>query len=95
MSAQAGIGESSNYPARFFALALTSFAQLVRPPSHTRRAEAARRLAGHALLITAVVGVLVVAFLLALALLASSIPVALPAMFTITMETGQDNRQII
>jgi membrane-associated phospholipid phosphatase len=60
MSAQAGTGESSNYPARFFALVLTSFAQLVRPPSHTRRAEAARRLARHALLIAAVVGVLVV-----------------------------------
>jgi membrane-associated phospholipid phosphatase len=60
MSAQAGVGESSNYPARFFALALTSFARLVRPPSHARRAEAARRLARHALLITAIVGVLVV-----------------------------------
>src|ERR1019366_5161963 len=60
MSAQAGVGESSNYPARLFALALTSFARLVRPPSHARRAEAARRLARHALLITAIVGVLVV-----------------------------------
>ena len=63
MSAQAGVGESSNYPARFFALVLTSLVQLVRPPSHTRRAEAARRLARHALLITAVVGVLVVALM--------------------------------
>ena len=63
MSAQAGVGESSNYLARFFALVLTSLAQLVRPPSHTRRAEAARRLARDALLITAVVGVLVVALM--------------------------------
>jgi membrane-associated phospholipid phosphatase len=63
MSAQAGAGESSNYLARFFALVLTSLAQLVRPPSHTRRAAAARRLARHALLITAVVGVLVVALM--------------------------------
>jgi membrane-associated phospholipid phosphatase len=63
MSAQADAGESSNYLARFFALVLTSFAQLVRPPSHTRRAEAARRLARHALLITAVAGVLVVALM--------------------------------
>jgi undecaprenyl-diphosphatase len=63
MSAQAGAGESSNYLARFFALVLTSLAQLVRPPSHTRRAEAARRLARHALLITAVAGVLVVALM--------------------------------
>jgi undecaprenyl-diphosphatase len=63
MSAQAGLGESSNYLARFFALVLTSFAQLVRPPSHMRRAEAARRLARHALLISAVAGVLVVALM--------------------------------
>jgi membrane-associated phospholipid phosphatase len=63
MSAQAGAGESSNYLARFFALVLTSLAQLVRPPSHTRRAEAARRLARHAFLITAVAGVLVVALM--------------------------------
>jgi undecaprenyl-diphosphatase len=63
MSAQADAGESSNYLARFFALVLTSLAQLVRPPSHTRRAEAARRLARHALLITAVAGVLVVALM--------------------------------
>ncbi len=64
MSAQAGIGESSNYPARFFALALASLVQLVRPPSHARRAEAARRLARHVLLITAFVGVLVVVLML-------------------------------
>ena len=63
MSAQAGAGESSNYLARFFALVLTSLMQLVRPPSHMRRAEAARRLARHALLITAVVGMLVVALM--------------------------------
>jgi membrane-associated phospholipid phosphatase len=63
MSAQAGAGESSNYLARFFALVLTSLAQLVRPPSHTRRAEAARRLARHAFLITAVAGVVVVALM--------------------------------
>jgi membrane-associated phospholipid phosphatase len=63
MSAQTGVGESSNYPARFFALVLTSLAQLVRVPSHARRAEAARKLARHALLTTAVVGVLVVALM--------------------------------
>jgi membrane-associated phospholipid phosphatase len=63
MSAQAGVGESSNYFARLFALLLTSLVQLVRPPSHARRAEAARRLARQALLITAVVGMLVVALM--------------------------------
>ncbi len=63
MSAQAGAGESSNYPARFFALVLTSLVQLVRPKSHTRRAEAARRLARHALSMTAIVGVVIVALM--------------------------------
>ena len=47
----------------FFALVRTSLAQLVRPPSHSRRAEAARRLARHALLITAIVGAAVVALM--------------------------------
>ena len=64
MSAQAGIGESANYFARLFALVLTSLAQLVRPPSHARRAEAARRLARHALLMSAIVGVVIVALML-------------------------------
>lgn len=60
MSAQVGVGESSNYFARLFALMLTSLAQLVRPPSHARRAEAARRLGRHALLMLAIVGVFIV-----------------------------------
>ncbi|MGO8912494.1 MAG: phosphatase PAP2 family protein [Bradyrhizobium sp.] len=63
MSAQAGIGESANYFARLFALVLTSLAQLVRPPSHARRAEAARRLARRALLMSAIVGVVIVALM--------------------------------
>jgi len=63
MFAKAGIGESSTYPARLFSLTLTSLTQLVRPPSHTRRAEAARRLARHTLLMTAVVAVAIVALM--------------------------------
>lgn len=63
MSAQAGIGKSANYFARLFALVLTSLAQLVRPPSHARRAEAARRLARRALLMSAIVGVVIVALM--------------------------------
>jgi membrane-associated phospholipid phosphatase len=55
MSAQAGIGESSNYFARLFALVVTSLTQLARPPSHARRAVAARRLARHTLLMLAIV----------------------------------------
>jgi membrane-associated phospholipid phosphatase len=56
MSAAAGIGESSNYFLQFFALLRRAATQLMRPPSHSRRAGAARRLARHALLTTAVVG---------------------------------------
>jgi undecaprenyl-diphosphatase len=63
MFAKAGIGESSTYPARLFSLTLTSLTQLVRPPSHTRRAEAARRLARHTLLMTAIVAVAIVALM--------------------------------
>ena len=40
-----------------------SSAQLVRPPSHSRRAEAARRLARHALLTTAIVGAAIIALM--------------------------------
>ena len=53
MSALAGTGHSSSYLAGLIALVRTSLWQLVRPPSHSRRAEAARRLARHGLLITA------------------------------------------
>ena len=56
MSAQAGTGEPSNYLASLVALARLSVTQLLRPPSHSRRAEAARRLARHAWLATAIVG---------------------------------------
>lgn len=63
MPAQAGIGESSNYFASFFALTRRSATQLVRPPSHSRRAVAARRLARHSLLITAIVGAAIVALM--------------------------------
>jgi undecaprenyl-diphosphatase len=63
MSAPAGIGEPSNYFLQLFALIQRSATQLVRPPSHWRRAEAARRLARHALLITAIGGALVIALM--------------------------------
>jgi membrane-associated phospholipid phosphatase len=63
MSAHAGIGEDSNYFFRIFAVAGRSAAQLVRPPSHSRRAEAARRLARHSLLITTMLGLLIIALM--------------------------------
>ena len=55
MSVQAGVGESSNYFYRFCAVVRLAGTQLVRSPSHSRRAEAARRSARHGLLLTATV----------------------------------------
>jgi undecaprenyl-diphosphatase len=66
MSAQAGIGASSGYLSEFSAVALTSITQLVRAPSHSRRAEAARRSARHVLLLAAIVGAAIVALMYAL-----------------------------
>jgi membrane-associated phospholipid phosphatase len=63
MSAQAGIGYPSTYFAGLFALVRMSLWQIVRPPSHSRRAEAARRLARHGLLITAIVSAAIVALM--------------------------------
>ena len=60
MSAQAGIGERSNYLSRFMVLIWQSAAQLLRPASHSRRAEAARRSARHVLLITAILGAAII-----------------------------------
>jgi membrane-associated phospholipid phosphatase len=66
MSAQAGIGQSPNYLSQLFALVLMSVTQLVRPPSHSRRAEAAQRLARHLLSITAIIGAVIIALIYAL-----------------------------
>src|ERR1700730_7885160 len=66
MSAQAGLGGSSNYFSGLFAVVRISLAQLVRPPSHSRRAEAARRSARHALLLAATVGAVIIALMYAL-----------------------------
>lgn len=63
MSAQAGIGESSNYPVRLFALTRASVAQLMRPPSHWRRTAAARRTARQMLLLTAILGAAIIALM--------------------------------
>jgi undecaprenyl-diphosphatase len=60
MSAEAGIGGSSNYLWRLFAVIRLSLAQLVRPPSHSRRAEAARRSARHVLWLTAILGAAII-----------------------------------
>ncbi len=66
MSAQAGIGAPSNYFSQVFILARTSATQLVRRPSHSRRAEAARRSARHVLLLAAILGAAIIALMYAL-----------------------------
>jgi membrane-associated phospholipid phosphatase len=52
MGAKPVVADSRNYVARLATLSWLSLAQLVRPPSHSRRAEAARRAARHVLWLT-------------------------------------------
>ncbi len=59
-----GAVESQNYFVQLFALLRHSAIQLVRPPSHSQRAEAARRLARHALLLTAILSACVIALMI-------------------------------
>lgn len=66
MSAPSGIAESQNYVSRLATLAWLSLAQLVRAPSHSRRAEAARRAARHILLLAAGIGLAIIALMYAL-----------------------------
>jgi membrane-associated phospholipid phosphatase len=63
MSALSGIGESTHYLSRFGTLAWLSLAQIVRAPSHSRRAEAARRSARHVVLLMAIIGVAIIALM--------------------------------
>jgi membrane-associated phospholipid phosphatase len=65
MSAPAGNAETSNYFSQLFAVVLASLTQLVRPPSHARRAEAARRLARRILLLTALVAAAIIVLMVA------------------------------
>jgi membrane-associated phospholipid phosphatase len=62
----AGAGRSPSYVSQLSTLIGRSATQLVRPPSHARRAEAARRLARHALLLAAIGGIAVVALMFVL-----------------------------
>ena len=66
MSAPAGTGGQSNYLSQLFASTRLSLTQLVRSPSHSRRAEAARRSARHAVLLFAILGAAIVALMYAL-----------------------------
>lgn len=63
MSVPAEIGRPPSYLAGLFALVRMSLWQIVRPPSHSRRAEAARRLARHGLLITAMTSAAIIALM--------------------------------
>ena len=58
--------DSRNYVSRFLALAWLSLAQLVRAPSHSRRADAARRAARHVLWLSVVIGVAIIVLMYAL-----------------------------
>jgi membrane-associated phospholipid phosphatase len=63
MSSRTGTGVQSNYLSRLLTLVVLSATQLVRRPSHSRRAEAARRAARHVLLATAAMGGVIIAMM--------------------------------
>ena len=66
MAASPSVIDSKNYASRFAVLAWASLAQLVRSPSHSRRAEAARRAARYALWLSAALGVGIVVLMFAI-----------------------------
>jgi len=66
MAASPSVAESKNYLSRFAALAWLSLAQLVRSPSHSRRAEAARRAARHVLWLSAGLGAAIIVLMYAI-----------------------------
>jgi membrane-associated phospholipid phosphatase len=60
MGAKPVVADSRSYIVRFATLSWLSLAQLVRSPSHSRRAEAARRAARHVLWLTAGLGAAII-----------------------------------
>jgi membrane-associated phospholipid phosphatase len=66
MSANSVAGESQNYASRFVKLAWLSLTQLVRSPSHSRRAEAARRAARYVLWLSAGLGAAIIVLMYAI-----------------------------
>lgn len=66
MAAPVVLTEQRNYFSRFAVLAWLSLAQLVRAPSHSRRAEAARRAARHVLGLSAIIGIAIIVLMYAL-----------------------------
>jgi undecaprenyl-diphosphatase len=65
MPQPAEISHHASYPAQLLALSGRALAQLVRAPSHSRRAEAARRLARHSLWVAMAGAALVIALMVA------------------------------
>jgi membrane-associated phospholipid phosphatase len=63
MGAKPVVADSRSYIVRFATLSWLSLAQLVRSPSHSRRAEAARRAARHVLWLTAGLGAAIIALM--------------------------------
>jgi membrane-associated phospholipid phosphatase len=66
MPVPAGTGARSNYAAQVCSFAWLSLAQLVHSPSHSRRAEAARRWARHSLWLSAGIGAAIIVLMYAL-----------------------------
>jgi undecaprenyl-diphosphatase len=60
MAASKGVPALRSYPAELIALISSSLMQLVRSPSHSRRAEAARRWARRSLALTAIVAAVII-----------------------------------
>jgi len=58
-----GVAESRTYAAQLSALLRESCTQLVRAPSHSQRKEGARKLARHALVLSAILGACVIALM--------------------------------
>jgi len=65
MPASTNIAPRAGYPAQMLAVSWHALAQLVRTPSHSRRAEAARKLARHSLWLSVAGAALVIALMLA------------------------------
>ena len=63
MTRRAGTAEATNYVSGLVALARISLVQLIRPPAHSRSAEAARRLARHSLMIMLGFGAAIIALM--------------------------------
>jgi membrane-associated phospholipid phosphatase len=66
MAVNSVASEPPNYASRFVKLAWLSLAQLVRSPSHSRRAEAARRAARHVLWLSAGLGAAIIVLMYAI-----------------------------